>query len=194
MNKQKVIIVHGAYGNPGENWFPWLAEQVKGYGQEAQVPSFPTPDGQSLDKWRVAFRDQVGSVDEGTVLVGHSIGAAFVLRVVEEAARPVSGTFLVSGFIGELGNPQFDPLNSSFFAKSFDWRHIRQNAGVTRVYNGDNDPYVPLAKGRELAQHLGVDLTVIKGGGHINASAGFLKFEELLTDLVNIFHWKAKSP
>ena len=23
----KVILIHGAYGNPEENWFPWLKEE-----------------------------------------------------------------------------------------------------------------------------------------------------------------------
>ena len=26
--KYNYVIVHGTFGHPGENWFPWLAEQI----------------------------------------------------------------------------------------------------------------------------------------------------------------------
>jgi predicted alpha/beta hydrolase family esterase len=189
MSKEKVIIIHGTEGNPQENWFPWLADQVRLLGHRAIVPSFPTPENQNVKTWQAAFDKQAGPLDRHTILVGHSLGAGFILRMVEEAKEPVLGTFLVSGFIGALGLADFDPLNAPFFERPFNWERIRTNAGIIRVYNGDNDPYVPLEKGQELAHNLGVELTVINNGGHINASAGFVKFERILDDLIKLCDW-----
>jgi len=181
--KYRVVISHGSYGNPQENWFPWLAAEIRKLGHDAVTPTFPTPGGQSLDIWRAEFRAQVGFLAPDMVLVGHSLGVGFILNLIEESKVPVRGTFLVSGFLGRLGLEEFDPINESFVCRDFQWDRIRRNAGEVHIYNADNDPYVPLAKGKELAETFEVELTVVPNGGHINASAGFLSFPLLLKDL-----------
>lgn len=178
-----VVIVHGAYGSPEENWFPWLKEKVIGVGWRALVPKLPTPDGQRLDRWREAFRQQIGEVGAEMVLVGHSVGASFLLTVVEESPVRVRGMFLASGFVGNLGKAEFDGINDTFVNRAFDWERIRGNAETIRVYNSDNDPYVPLEKGRELAARLGVELRVVHGAGHINAASGYTRFDALWRDI-----------
>ncbi len=115
-----------------------------------------------------------------TVLVGHSLGAAFALRLVERATRPVTGLFLAAGFVGALGLPDYDPINASFFAAPFDWASIRARKGrACRCWAGDDDPYVPLARSREMADHLGVELETVPGGGHLNTETGFNAFPQL---------------
>ena len=74
----KFVIIHGAYGNPSENWIPWLRESLEKLG-EVIVPEFPTPEGQSLENWRNVF----DSSDENTILIGHSLGPAFILDILE---------------------------------------------------------------------------------------------------------------
>jgi uncharacterized protein len=182
-NKTQVVIIHGSYGHPGENWFPWLANEVRKLGHKAGVPTFPTPEGQNLNNWRSSFREQIGNVTRDMILVGHSLGSGFIFSLLEESDMPVKGTFLASGFLGKLGLEEFDLINESFVCREFNWKRIRENAGKVYIYNSDNDPYVPLVKGEELAEKLGVRLTVIKNGGHINASAGFRTFPRLLEDL-----------
>src|SRR5262249_6799203 len=83
----------------------------------------------------------------------------------------------------------FDPLNASFLDRPFDWERIRARAGVSRVYHGANDPYVPLDMAQALASELQAPLTIIPNGGHLNALAGFTKFDKLLQDLRSIYPW-----
>jgi predicted alpha/beta hydrolase family esterase len=66
------------------------------------------------------------------------------------------------------------------------WERVRTNCSDFFVYNSNNDPYVPLQYGREIADNLHTNLTVIHEGGHINASAGYVQFEPLLVDLVKL--------
>src|SRR5713226_1018540 len=82
--RKHVVIIHGSYGRPTENWFPWLAEQVQSYGHVVTIPALPTPAGQNIDAWKQAFREQVGALTPNMLLVGHSMGDRFTLRLLEE--------------------------------------------------------------------------------------------------------------
>ena len=59
-------------------------------------------------------------------------------------------------------------------------KKIRNNCKKFYVINSDNDPYVPLEKGQQLADNLNTKLIVIKNAGHINAEFGYTKFQQLL--------------
>jgi predicted alpha/beta hydrolase family esterase len=183
-NKKHIVIIHGAYGSPAENWFPWLSGKLTEDGHRVSVPILPTPEGQTLSNWLNIFEEQVGKLDENMILVGHSLAPGFILNLLERSSVKILGIFLVSGFLGKLGLEDFDPINESFVCGQFDWDKIRGNAGSIYVFNSDNDPYVPLEKGEELSNELGVELNVIHNGGHINADAGYKEVPFLL-DAIN---------
>lgn len=178
-NKLRVVILHGAHGGPDTNWFPWLEAALP--EMDVLRPRFPTPECQSLEAWFQAYDKAIGGLPPApTALVGHSLGAAFALRLVERATSPFEGVFLAAGFIGALGLPDYDAINASFFAKPLDWTGIRERAGpMPQCWAGDNDPYVPLARSREVAESLGGTLEVLPGAGHLNAETGFLMFPSL---------------
>ena len=180
----RIIITHGSGGSPAENWFPWLAAEVRQRGHTALAPRYPTPDGQNLQNWLYQFDTHAGPCTNDTVLVAHSVGVAFNLHVLARSTVPVKACFFVAGFLGMLGLPEFDTLNASFVVGPFDWERIRKNSGHARLYHGGDDPYVPLAKGRELAGRLGAALAVVPHGGHLNAAAGYRTFELLLNDVL----------
>ncbi len=114
------------------------------------------------------------------MLVGHSLGAAFALRLVERAVEPVAGLLLAAGFIGALGLPDYDTINRSFFADPFNWAGIRERKGpVCRCWAGDDDPYVPLPRSQHVAEQLDVPLDVVPKGGHLNGETGFHAFPQL---------------
>jgi predicted alpha/beta hydrolase family esterase len=169
--------------SPEENWFPWLANELRKRGCEVTIPRFPTPEGQSLASWQAAFEAQVGEVTPDMVLVGHSLGPAFIVRLLEAAPRPAAATFMVAPFLGSLENPEFDGLNKSFFFSAVDWKSVKKNAGFVRIYSSDNDPYVPIAKGLEFAQKMDSELTVMPQAGHFNMAAGYDTFPKLLQEI-----------
>ncbi len=177
----RIIVLHGAHGGPDTNWFPWLRTQLVAQGIEVLLPRLPTPEGQSLQTWFDAYDRVVTAVPPApTMLVGHSLGAAFALRVVERAAEPFEGLFLAAGFIGALGLPDYDPINQSFFSLPFDWVGIRERKGrVCRCWAGDDDPYVPLSRSQDVADNLNASLDVLPRGGHLNSETGFNAFPQL---------------
>lgn len=74
-------------------------------------------------------------------------------------------------------------MMKSFTMREFDFGKIKSNCGRFTVFHSDNDPYVPLKKGEELAGLLGVEVTLVKGAGHF----GGREFKQLL-ELFNNFH------
>jgi serine hydrolase len=182
----RVIVLHGTHGAPDTNWFPWLHAVLNAEGIEVLRPRFPTPQGQSLEAWLNTYDLAVKSLPLApTILVGHSLGAAFALRLIERAAQPVDGLFLAAGFIGALGLSDYDTLNHSFFAGPFDWAGIRERKGsVGRCWAGDNDPYVPLSRSQEVADCLKIPLETVPGGGHLNSETAFNAFPQLRDAIV----------
>ncbi len=184
----RVVILHGAYGRPDSNWFPWLAERVEAAGHEALLPSFPTPQGQSPAAWLDVYDRQVDDTvpRSRTILVAHSLGVAFALHLAARAgaADPYRGALLAAGFWGALGLPDYDPINAPFFA-ALDWNKARAGCGTdVTCYAGDNDPYVPLRFSREIAERLGAPLQIIPDGKHLNAESGMTTFSALSADLI----------
>ncbi len=181
---QTALLIHGAYGSPEENWFPWLQSELEKQGYKVIVPTFPTPEGQNYDAWLAAVRPHLTEFTSETILIGHSIGATFALCILEQLDIQIKHTVLVSGFLGLLDNEQFDKINYTISDRDFDWEKIKLSSKSFSVLHGDNDPYVPLEKAAELAAHLAVESVIIPGGGHLNSDAGFVEFSSLLNTLV----------
>lgn len=174
-----IAILHGTMGKPFENWFPWLEAQLAARGQTCIVPHFPTPVGQTYANWR-ALLDiyfELGTLGPESVLIGHSTGAIFAIKYLEERDERVRGLITVAGYNDfKSGNAAFDDLNKSFFVDPKKLPDVRKNAEVIQCYLSDNDPYLPIPKLREFAEALGTKPHVVHSAGHFNSAAGYQKF------------------
>lgn len=177
-----VFIFHGVGGHSKENWFPWLKNQLEAAHVRVIVPDFPNPDHPTLNEWSDSFRQYDKLLDEKTIFVGHSLGAAFALRLLEHMQKPLRACFLVAPVWGVMGN-QFDPVMKTFTEHPYDWKTIRRNAKHFSVIHSDNDPYITLSQAEELAKHLETTVLLVPRGGHLNTSAGFTEFPLLLKKL-----------
>jgi uncharacterized protein len=190
--KPTVVIIHGTGGAPDGNWFPWIQAELGKRGVRCLVPQFPTPEDQSLEAWRSAFTANIGPLTSKHILIGHSVGAAFILNLLSTAQTVVHATFLVAGFCRQLGLPEFDPLNETFVTSSIDWEQVRRASGKLFLYAGSDDPYVPLQRALEVARELQTELIVVPNGGHLNKGAGFITFPRLLRDIDDVLLQRAK--
>ena len=205
----KVFIIHGSFGNPEGNWFPWLKKELEIVGHEVYVPQFPiedyeefarqvennpkiTPENQTVDNWMQAFEPYMEKIDIETVFVAHSLGPAFVLKILEKIQKKVRACVFVSGFIGELpGNPVYNAANSTFFKTPINWNKIKSLSDSYYLLASDNDPYVPSQFLRGFAEKLGVKLKIVSGGKHLNAEAGYVKFPRILDIIKSTKYLKA---
>jgi predicted alpha/beta hydrolase family esterase len=179
------FIIHGVGGNSGENWFPWLKEELEKEGWNVIAPNFPTPKNQSLENWKKAFSEYKDLVNEETIFVAHSLGPSFVLSLLEDMQLLISACYLVAGFVGgPLGFPEIDEINKTLTEKEFNWEKIKSNCKYFELYASTNDPYVPLDRVEYLSKKLDGKLIVVQNAGHFNKAAGFLKFPELLNSIL----------
>jgi len=181
----KFIIIHGSFSNSQDNWFPWLKQQLSHSGNEVVLIDFPTPQGQNFDIWMHELNKKSGEINDQTVFVGHSAGCAFILSVIEKSRKPIKAAFLVSGFVGPLGL-EIDKINKNFAEKDFDWIKIKKNCKKFVLFHSNNDPFVPLQKGKDLEEKLGAEMVIIPNGAHFNSNSGFTKFPQLLEKIFDL--------
>ncbi|MEM9469498.1 MAG: alpha/beta hydrolase [Pseudomonadota bacterium] len=184
MSQKRALIFHGTMGSPDGNWFPWLKESLENNEWNVLVPTFPTPNNQNLENWLKAFKEQVSDSNNIDLLVGHSLGATFILRLLEQGLCCPKKIILVSPVYDLINIPDYDTLNASFIGE-FDWKAINKNVKTAYVLHGDNDPYVPLDQAYSVADGLGISLELIKDGGHLNLETGYDQLPRLL-ELINV--------
>lgn len=184
----KVVILHGTASSPEANWFPWLKKELESLGAQVFVPKLPVGDKQNLDNWGNALVEQAPfEFDGNTILVGHSNGAAHMLSILNKVRKePLLASVFVSGFYKNLGDSDFEEYIKTFVDLDFDWDLIRRNAGKVIQLHGSDDPYVAVSHAQDLAHNLGVELTLVENGGHLNADSGYVQFPELLGSVKNV--------
>jgi len=184
---RSAFIFHGTVGHPQENWFPWLKTALNECGFFTLVPQFPTPEKQSLSNWLRVMEPHFPLMNEETILIGHSVGGIFALRILEQLSMPIRAAFVVGSYIGIDEIKGYTLSQQELFLQTpFDWKKIRANAHNLYVYHSDNDPNVTLDNGNALANHLGITLSFLPNCGHFNEAAGMLKFPALLSDIESL--------
>ncbi len=178
--KPNIFIIHGAYGYPEENWFPWLRKKMRERGVACDNPAFPTPQGQSLTSWMNLFdQNYAHFIHTNTILIGHSLGALFCLRWLEKNNVKVDSVILVGAFMRKLGIDQFDQINTDFTKGPFDWPSIICKSNTFICYHSDNDPYVPRWHFDVIANQLNAKKIIVSQAGHFNTQSGYTLFPHL---------------
>lgn len=181
---KNAFIFHGTEGYPEKNWFPWLKQKLEKKGYRVYVPHFPSPPKipAKISQWLDVFEGYKQHINSDSILIGHSLGGIFALRVLEKLQHPVTAAVFVGTPIGVLPILNYDRDNS-FSGFSFDWRSISKKAGTFLVFQSDDDPYVSFGNGEELAKNLNVTLQFVPNAGHFDARAGYTTFDLLFEKL-----------
>lgn len=194
MNKTKrtIIIIHGSYGNPEENWFPWLRKELEKLGQNVIVPQFPipkveTPGGHKPEEWFNEIAKFKKYINSDTMIVAHSRGCIFTYLFLETLTKPITGAFLVAPWIrwNTSWYPKgYEKFIDPFHKKPFDWEKIKKGANFFEIYQSTNDD-TQVSEGKEIARKLAAKFKVVENAGHFNVRYD-QKFKEFPLLLKNI--------
>lgn len=176
------FIIHGLYGKPFENWFPWLEQKLSEKKLRCIVPQFPTPVGQSYSNWErlLAYYDNIGFVDKNTVFITHSLGSVFIAKYLLTNKIKVRGIISAAGFTNfTSGMSEIDNLNKTFFIGESDLGNLPNYTDFIHCFISENDPNLPNKKTTEFAKAVNGTIHLIPKGGHFNSAAGYNKFDEI---------------
>jgi predicted alpha/beta hydrolase family esterase len=141
---RQILFVQGGGGeNAHDEWDSRLVESLEqelGPTYEIRYPRMPDENCPKFASWKSALRKELEKLDEGAVLVGHSIGATILVHSLAEdpPERSPAAIFLISmPFIGKAGWPSAD-IN----AKPDLGMKLPQKSPVY-LYQGSEDETVP---------------------------------------------------
>ncbi len=140
------IIIHGmpkkeSHYNPefpsGSNahWLPWLQRQLIVKDILTQTPEMPVPYNPDYKAWKEMFEHF--SLNENTILVGHSCGGGFILRYLSEENVRVGKVVLVAPWIDIEKS-----LDTGMFDFTLDVNVVSKTNGLTLFESTDDDEEV----------------------------------------------------
>ncbi len=182
---KSAFIVHGTKGNPHGNWFKWLWEKLQDQWYIVIIPTFPTPENQNLETWKEKMEQYKKYIWEETIFIAHSIWPAFVTHLLKELPLSVAWCYFVSGFLWEIGNEEYDRLNQTFFESMPSAEILKTKSKKYCMFQGEDDPYVPLSSAKRLADMLSIEIEIIPHWWHLNSESWYTKFPQLLEKITN---------
>ena len=113
------FIIHGSFGSPYSNWFPWLRKEIEVKGFDVYTPDFPKGVGfQNYNNWSNLLKSYLisGVLNINSIIFAHSIAPVFICKFLIENQIKVKRLVFVCGFNNYLGiNEEYDAVNKSMF-------------------------------------------------------------------------------
>jgi uncharacterized protein len=193
---KRAFIIHGYQSRPDEAWLPWMQCELKERGYQVSVPLMPHPDRPVISEWVGFIAKLVGEPDDGTTLIGHSLGCQGVLRYLETvgaAGKSVAKTVLVAGIFPTGMSPADadmetggDPALDPWFSQGLDPAKVKKAAGRCTVILSDNDPYIAVDRATAVFRAT-IDPKIIieHGHGHFNEDDRLIELPSALAAVIS---------
>ena len=180
-----VIIVHGSNSSEDDSrkgkpenkrhWMPWLKKTLEKDDIDVSNKLYPKDWNPNYEDWKKEF--EKNKIDKNTVLVGHSVGCAFLLRWLGEKKKMVSKLILVAPVV--IPSEKWPFLNDLLnFAIN---RDIRDFAGKITVFFSNNDSKEILKSVKVISELFSIAPINLLNRGHFTLEdMGKEEFPELL--------------
>jgi predicted alpha/beta hydrolase family esterase len=107
--KRQLLFVQGGGKDVHDEWDDKLVESLRrglGDGFDVRYPRMPREDDPDYARWKPVLEEQIGELRDDAILVGHSVGATILVRLLQEqaGARRLGGLFFIAApFLGDGG-------------------------------------------------------------------------------------------
>ncbi len=123
-----------------KKWKTWLAEQLP----EADVllPTFPNGSNAAYDEWVIYFEKLLPFLHDEVYLIGHSLGAMFLAKYLNEnpLENPVKKLLLIAG---GYNDESMEDLGSFKVTSA---KNLPQSADEIHLFHSEDDPVVPYSE------------------------------------------------
>jgi predicted alpha/beta hydrolase family esterase len=112
--RRQLLFVQGGGAGAHDEWDSKLVASLTrelGPNFEIRYPRMPNEDDPRYTAWRATLEKELATLDDGAILVGHSVGATILINALAEApsGRQLGAIFLIAApFVGEGGWPSED--------------------------------------------------------------------------------------
>jgi GNAT superfamily N-acetyltransferase/predicted alpha/beta hydrolase family esterase len=106
IENRQILFVQGGGAGAHDEWDEVLVEGLRrelGAGYEVRYPQMPDEGDPSYAKWSAAIRGELTGLDDGDVLVGHSVGGTILAYALTQQSldRDVAAVVLIAApFVG----------------------------------------------------------------------------------------------
>lgn len=186
---KRVFIIHGWDGSPEANWLPWMKAELEKRGYEVIVPAMPETNHPKIDEWVSHLAEVVGTPDQETYFIGHSIGCQAVARYLAGVTQSTAGVLFVAGWFTLTGleTPEEVEIAKPWIEKPIDDTAFRKNAGKIVALFSDNDSNVPLENVNLFKERFGARTIVEKNAGHFTGEeTGVMEFPIILSTFLEL--------
>lgn len=149
--------------NGSSIWIPWLAKELEKRGHRVWHPTMPDSDHPKLKDWLAKFEETVAKTDRPLIIIGHSLGGALALKLLEEKHDWTSR--LVKTIV--LAPPTYLSTKApDFFEITMNWEGIRQrDSKLTAVWSTDDDR-IPERHIHEIEKETKAKTIILENYGH----------------------------
>ena len=187
---KRVFIAHGWDGYPEEGWFPWLKKELETRGFEVFVPQLPDPENPRIENWIPKLSEVVGTPDENTYFIGHSMGCQTIARYLENLPEgvKVGGAIFVAGFFKHLTNLEDDvevkEIADHWLSAPINFEKIKAHLPKSVAVFSDNDKYVPIDNQDDFRDKLGSKIIIEHNQGHFSGENGVTEIPIVVEELL----------
>jgi len=179
---KRIFIVHRWSGGANDDWRPWLKSELENLGYQVFNLTMPDTHTPVIEKWVSHLAKEVGTPDEETFFVGHSIGCQAILRYLETVDKKVGGAFFVAGWfdLANMEDEEVKEIARPWIETKIDLEKVKKNLSKSFLFISDNDPYDCFELNKEKFSELGSEIIILHNAGHITEEDDFKELSILL--------------
>lgn len=142
--KRQVLFIQGGGEDVHDSWDNHLVDSLASeLGDSYQIvyPRMPDEADPHYRPWAEAIGREVGKLDDGAIVVGHSLGAMMLIHAIAESSpnTKLGGLFLIATpYVGKGGWPSDEIEERPALGKDL------PEDLIVRFYHGDADDEVPI--------------------------------------------------
>ncbi len=162
-----MLFVQGGGAGTHDEWDRALAENLAaelGAGYDVRYPRMPQEGDPSYARWSVAIGHELAKLDDGAVVVGHSVGGTILVQTLAEhppPRAPAAIVLLSAPFIGTGGWPGTE------FELGTDLADRLPRGVPVHLFQGLEDEVVPAAHAELYARAIpGASVRLLAGRDH----------------------------
>ncbi|MEK7633133.1 MAG: alpha/beta fold hydrolase [Patescibacteria group bacterium] len=159
----RVILIHGYKATSKSGFFPWLERELRARDFDVVIPELPNPEEPDRDVWTETLVKTCAPLKETDIIVGHSLGGAAALRMLEAAeARSTPHAMVMISTPWMIKDDKF----RGFFMSELDFEVLMWRASKFVVIHALNDSIIPVDHAKRYASVFHAKLVTPETGEH----------------------------